>query len=219
MRVRLNTKAVDSERHRGPPPRSVSGVPVGHSAMKLIGRTDCASSTIPGRLPLPSVVTMLGEEGSFGHPIEAPWKTLFTRSSPSYNLACGSRQAWTHLQSSFQADSPQSGWMATLSSPPRVTVSTISILVRFDDQGALASISKEDCFAKELRLLFFSRVGTQSSIEQDWTPRTSPVQASTRTALMRDPSRTRSHASSSAHSGPVLHPHWAGDRMSAGPRD
>ncbi|EJK51883.1 hypothetical protein THAOC_28906, partial [Thalassiosira oceanica] len=78
---------------------------LGHSAIALIDRTDSDGNMIPGRLNLPSVVGMLGE-GTFNHPIEAPWGTLLNESSPSSNLAAGLKYSWHHLQSSFQEASP-----------------------------------------------------------------------------------------------------------------
>ena len=71
------------------------------SAMHLIDRTDNTNTTTPGRISLPSIIAHFGE-GSFSHPIDAPWETLLAESGPSSNLANGLKASWTHLQSNFQ---------------------------------------------------------------------------------------------------------------------
>ena len=60
----------------------------------LMDRKDNTGCTIPGRLNLPAIVTLLGE-GAFNHPCPAPWQGVLDNSRPAANIASGLRFAWS----------------------------------------------------------------------------------------------------------------------------
>jgi hypothetical protein len=71
------------------------------SVLPLIDQKDREGNTIPGRLHIPAVVNMLGED-SFHHPPTSPWETLLSSTRPKSNLKSGLQYIWLHLTQNFQ---------------------------------------------------------------------------------------------------------------------
>ena len=58
------------------------------SMIPLMNQTGKDSCAIKGMLHIPAIANLLGE-GTFYHPLTAPWETLLNESSPSSKLANG----------------------------------------------------------------------------------------------------------------------------------
>ncbi|KAL9183104.1 hypothetical protein ACHAXT_004891 [Thalassiosira profunda] len=79
------------------------------SVLPLLDRRDSRNNVLKGRLHVAPILDLFGE-GSFDHPLEAPWARLLSSSNQSGNLVSGLRQTWSHLSSSFQGVATRSSW-------------------------------------------------------------------------------------------------------------
>ena len=71
------------------------------SLIPLLNRKDKNNNTIVGRMHLPCIVNLLGED-SFDFPLISPWEYMLNNKRPTHNIVNGVQQTWSHLQLKFQ---------------------------------------------------------------------------------------------------------------------
>jgi hypothetical protein len=71
------------------------------SLIPLLNRQDKHNNTIVGRMHIPCIVNLLGED-SFDFPLTSPWENMLNNKRPTHNIANGVQQTWSHLQLKFR---------------------------------------------------------------------------------------------------------------------